>query len=65
MNSQQQNIEANKLTASLIEGKRDSFDISIALELQDLAERIKRKRSISTRAARKIVIGLLCQEVEA
>ena len=41
----------------------DYFDISIAMELQDLVDRVKQKRSIGTRAARNIVIDLLCQEV--
>ena len=53
----------NKMINNLIENGRNDFDIFISIELQALAERIQDKRSISTRAARKILTELLEHEV--
>ena len=55
----EQNLEANKLAVKLIKVGRDDFDLSIAQTLHILVEQVKQKRSISARAARKIVRELL------
>jgi len=55
----QHNISTNKLASKLIDEGKDNFDITASIELHDLIERIKRKRCIDTRAARKIAIHLL------
>ncbi len=60
MNTFQQIEKENKLINGLIEKGRDNFDISIAIELKQLTEQIKHKRSVSNQAARKIVRELLC-----
>ena len=55
----EQNLEANQLTAKLIETAADDFDIGIAQCLSTLVNQVRQHRGISIKAARKIVINLL------
>ena len=59
MNICQEIRNENKFINSLIKKGKDNFDIGIAIELKQLTERIKHKRSVSSKAARKIVNQLL------
>ena len=55
----EQNFKANKTTENLIESGANDFEVQIAVELHDLIERIKQKKSVSTIAARNIVFRLV------
>ncbi len=65
MNTHEQIKQENKFINSLIKKGRDNFDIGLAIELKQLTERIKHKRSVSSKAARKIARELLQHEVKA
>ena len=58
MNTFEQITAQTKSITALIEKGKDDFDIAIFVELQQLTDRIKEKRCISTQAARKIVADL-------
>ena len=59
MNTYEQISKENKLINSLIKKGRDNFDIHVAIQLRDLVDQIKFKRSVSSQAARKIARELL------
>ena len=61
--SHKQNLEENKLVNSLIKKGFDEFNIALAIDLKQLTERIRDKRSINNQAAQKILTDLLKHEV--
>ena len=62
MNTHKQIIQDNALVNNLIKVGLDNFDISVAIELRAMAERIQHRRSISLSAARKVVRHLLSSD---
>ena len=56
---QEQNQIANKVTARLIDEGKSSFDIEIALAVNELTRRLSQHRGITIRQAKKIVAGFI------
>ena len=61
MNKQihEQNLNANITTARLINEGKTGFDIEIALAVNDLTSRVCQERSITRKAAKKLITGLI------
>ena len=58
-NTHTQNLEANQLTAKLIETAADDFDLSISQCIHSLVNQVSTHRGIDMEAAHKILINLL------
>ena len=55
----EQNLNANKTTARLIDEGKSVFDIEIALAVNELTRRLCQHRGITIKEAKKIVAGFI------
>ena len=55
----EQSLEANQMTAKLIDSGADAFDLSIGQCIHSLVNQVQQHRNINQKAAKKIVAGFI------